>query len=204
MLTRQQKIFVEEYFVNKLTGAEAAVKAGYAKNKKIGNNAANRLLKSKTIKNYILSCQMHGIDLQNKRQNIIVNNSGRGGGTTEWKEEFPEQKQDLKAGVFISMSSKEELMDKVIDSYEKKIKQLEAIIEANIPKKGSLPEENKNFNFNAAISAISEHNKMMGHHAPTKSVNIDIKHDPEVRKMIDLSEKFLLDFKEESKDNDIY
>lgn len=204
MLTKQQKIFVEAFFVEKLPAIDSAIKAGYATKRNVASNAAGRLLKSKTIKNYIQSCRLHGIDLQNKKKKVIVNHSGRGGGTTEWYEESLEDKQDFRKQIYVSMTSKDEVMEQVIDAYDKKIKQLEAIIEANIPKPDTPAEQRKFYNANAAISAISEHNKMMGHHAPTKSVNIDIKHDPEVRKMINLSEKFLIDVKQESKDNDVY
>lgn len=85
---------------------------------------------------------------------------------------------------------------------------LKRIIDVNVPDDNISKEElidNKkilSYNFSSAISAIAEISKLHGFYAPVKNVNVNLNDSPEVRRLIEISDKIRVEaFKD--KNNDI-
>lgn len=165
-LSAKQIIFVEEHFVNGESTAEAARRAGYGKNAAV---IGNSLAKSQNVLRHVAKI-------------AAVNPL------------TAQAQHEVLAAKFANHSPALNLQE----SFEWKIGKLVKIINLNVPDDenniSSDPGSVKRYQFGAALGAIAELNKMQGHYAPSKSVNLDIKADADIKKMLELSNKLLLEY----------
>lgn len=184
-LSYKQRKFIEAYFVKKMSATDSVIEAGYTKNRHSASAYSYRLLKSPKIKAYVLKCKLQGIDDVDFRGNMQISKT-------------------IDDKINEVVASENNTMKFIKDAFHEKLEQLEEIIKANLPGKNPTVDEKKDCNFTAAISAISEYNKMQGYHAPTKSVHVSLNKDPEVQKMLEISRKMQLELEEKDKDGDRY
>lgn len=189
----QQKIFIEEYFVKGNTPGKAAMLAGYSDDPIIATTAGHRLLRSPTVRWYLQKC---GIKPET--------NKGVWNYTKKMAEEADKLHLEEERQVIANAN-------KLVDMFTWKTEKLKQIIEVNVPGQqtntvdyndnGQVVQQNSGrYNYGAAIAAISELNKMQGHYAATKTVNVDLKVDADMRKLKELSDKLLIEYKKEIMD----
>ena len=82
------------------------------------------------------------------------------------------------------IESKRLVLDKKLESnFNWKIKKLSNVVESVV---GETKDEVDKRYIAGAISAISEMNKMQGHHSAEKVINIDLKNDDDIKKINDI------------------
>lgn len=172
-LNDQQLRFIKEHFVNGFSPTDAALKAGYGNgDRKSASRMGNYLAGSANILSHV---------------NHAVSTSMR------------KSQTEKRTGELLKSES---LKAVEINSFEWKVNKLLKTIDLNLPDPDVTRETyNKNdYNFPAGLAAMAELNKMQGHHAPAKSVHVDVKTDADMQEIIALSKQYLIEYNSNTND----
>jgi len=194
-LNEQQKKFIEEYFVNGKSTAQAAMAAGYADNERVGRSVGSRVLRCKSVKQYMVKC---GIKVETPK----TNRAHLRYVSKKMEYEAEAKKEDLEKQVKEAEKEREEIRqreNKLVNMFEWKVERLKQIVDESLgaPDIGNISNDEIKKQYGPAIAAIAELNKMQGHYSPVKSVNIDLRADADMLKLKELSNKLLLEYKSE-------
>ena len=108
---------------------------------------------------------------------------------------------DMKQGRSLMPKFNDGQVAVLVDDYNWKVNKLKLVVNRSIP--DELPdsiEARRLLRAGEGLAAIAELNRMQGHIAPTKSVNVDIKADDDIKRLLTISNRLLIEYNNNSTD----